>query len=91
MPKRSTAKRAAEPEVAETPEVADVPEEPEATAGSEAAGAEGAEEEPVFLNRAARRAKGKGESQPLPHGQQSQFARRGNVSNRRDYGHRRSG
>ena len=91
MPKRSTAKRAAEPEVAETPEVAEAPEEPAAAAEGEAAEGEGAEEEPAFLNRAARRAKGKGESQPLPHGQRSQFARRGNVSNRRDYGHRRSG
>lgn len=83
MPKRSTAKSAAEPEVAEAPEVVE-----ETPAAEEA---EGAEEPPAFENRAARRAKGKGASQPLPHGQQSQFARRGNVGSRRDYGHRRSG
>jgi hypothetical protein len=88
MPKRSTTKRADKPaEPVATPE-------PEATAEPEAPEAgevEATEEEPVFENRAARRAKGKGDSQPLPRGQQSQFARRGNVGARRDYGHRRSG
>jgi hypothetical protein len=90
MAKRSTAQRGgkpAEPAATAEPEVTEDTEAPEA----EATEAEATGEEPEFLNRAARRAKGKGDSQPLARGQQSQFARRGNVTNRRDYGHRRSG
>lgn len=90
MAKRSTAQRGgkpAEPAATAEPEVTEATEAPEAPEVD----AEAAEEEPEFLNRAARRAKGKGDSQPLVRGQQSQFARRGNVTNRRDYGHRRSG
>jgi hypothetical protein len=91
MAKRSTAQRGgkpAEPAATVEPEVTEDTEAPEAPG---AAAAEATEEEPEFLNRAARRAKGKGNSQPLVRAQQSQFARRGNVTNRRDYGHRRSG
>jgi hypothetical protein len=44
-----------------------------------------------FVNRAARRARGKGTSQPLPPGKTAHFGRRGTVQGPRQWGNRRSG
>ena len=48
-------------------------------------------DEPVYLNRAARRAKGKAASTPQPQGKGLQAGGRGSVSSPRQYGTRRSG
>jgi hypothetical protein len=84
MPKRTTPQHGDEP--AQPVEVT-----AEADTDVEAVAADGEPAEPVFENRAARRARGKDTSQPQPRGQQAQFARRGAVQNPRQYGNRRTG
>ncbi len=56
-----------------------------------AASAASAPEEPTFMNRAARRAKGKGASSPQPQGKGLRAGGRGSVQSPRQYGTRRSG
>jgi hypothetical protein len=46
---------------------------------------------PEFTNRAARRARGKGASQPPPAGKGPHLGSRGTVQGPRQYGNRRSG
>jgi hypothetical protein len=55
------------------------------------AGADGADEAPVFENRAARRAKGKGSSQPQPHTSAERSGGRGPAQGPRQWSTRRSG
>ncbi|MEV1287464.1 hypothetical protein [Micromonospora sp. NPDC049679] len=68
-----------------TADDAGTPAETESGAGSET------DEPAVYENRAARRAKGKGSSQPQPHGQGQRIGGRGSVQSPRQYGTRRSG
>jgi hypothetical protein len=52
---------------------------------------DGADETPVFENRAARRAKGKGSSQPQPHSSAERSGGRGPAQGPRQWSTRRSG
>lgn len=88
MPKSS-------PRDAEPVDVSAASAEPAAVESTEPEAAESAEgkgdDTQTYANRAARRAKGKGSAQPLPHGKGPQFNGRGSVQGPRNFGTRRSG
>lgn len=68
------------------------PDETTPEADSSAEGAETADDEPVFMNRAARRAHAKGAKPPQTTGVSTpQFGRKGTVQGPRQWGNRRSG
>jgi hypothetical protein len=86
MPKSSP--RDAEP--VDAPAAAAGPAAVESTEPAESTDAE-ADDTPTYANRAERRARGKGSTQPPPRDKGPQFNGRGSVQGPRNWGTRRSG
>jgi hypothetical protein len=88
MPKSSP--RDAEP--VDAPAAATKPAAVESTEPAAAEPVDGeADDSPTYANRAERRARGKGSTQPPPRGKGPQFNGRGSVQGPRNWGTRRSG